>query len=609
MKLSASAKNRAERPACRGHFLQRAALEPTTRSHLAAVFALLVWVVAIAGPASAQTAVPATALPAGAKPSRQELNPSRSLAAPPSAAQGAGEDLLARPESGPCPLAGSNLRFTLTSVTFQGAEGLNLPGLADASRPDIGQDIDLAEVCRIRDRASEILFRRGVLARIEVPQQTIQNGRLQLRVIAAYVVSVQVRGDAGPAQEQVETYVDKLRGMRPFDIRKAQRYVLLASDLPGVRVSAALRRAAGDPGAVDLIVTVSRKPIDALANVQNSGSNSIGPATGVARVDLNGFTRFGERNSLITYATLGNDDQKVIQLLSEGRLGGEGLMLRGAASYAITRPGGELAPLGLLSRSLVVNAAFNYPVLRTRRLNLNLGGGLDVVDQLTDISQNQRLSADHLRVLFLHADAERQWRAGGGWPGVALGADLDVRRGLTGLGASAAEGAAVSRIGGRADGLVVRGDAHADLDLLQKLAARLSVSGQYADRPLLAYEQFAVGDLTIGRGYDPAALTGDQGVGGSFELRAGPFSGPTRWTLPAGVNASVFTFYDVAAVSSREAGGVNRTVHSAGGGVSLELTPRIHFDFTYAHPFDKPLEFSPSVPSPRVLLSLTVNLL
>ena len=563
---------------------------------------------AAAGQAAAQAPAPGSALPAGAAPSRQQLNPARNLAQP-SAAQDAGDDLLARPEPGPCPLANANLRFTLTSVTFQGAEGMRLPDLRGASSSEIGRDIDLADVCRIRDRASEMLFRRGVLARVEVPQQTIQNGRLQLRVIAAYVVSVQVRGDAGPAQEQVEAYVDKLRGMRPFDIRKAQRYVLLASDLPGVRVSAALRRAVGDPGAVDLIVSVSRKPVDALANVQNTGSDSIGPWTGVARVDFNGFTRFGERNTLITDATLGNDGQQVIQLLSEGRVGGEGLTLRGSASYAITRPGGDLAPLGLYSRSLVVDAAFSYPVLRTRRLNLNVGGGLDVVDQLTDISQNQLLSADHLRVLFLHADFDQQWRAGGGRPGVELGADLDVRHGLTGLGASTADGAPVSRIGGQADALVVRGDAHADLALLQKLAARLSVSGQYADRPLLAYEQFAVGNLTIGRGYDPAALTGDQGVGGSVELHAGPFNGPARWALPAGVNASALTFYDVAAVFSREASGVQRTVHSVGGGVSFELTPRVHLDVTYAHPFDKPLAFSPSVPSPRLLVNLTVNLL
>ena len=37
--------------------------------------------------------------------------------------------------------------------------------------------------------------------------------------------------------------------------------------------------------------------------------------------------------------------------------------------------------------------------------------------------------------------------------------------------------------------------------------------------PLLAFEEFTAGNYTVGRGYDPATLSGDSGVGVTAELR------------------------------------------------------------------------------------------
>ena len=576
------------------------------------VFAAIAVLLAEGLPADAALAqsMPAALTPAAsalAQTPRQELNPAQTLPAP-AAKSRRTEDLLGPPEAGPCPLAASTLTFTLTAVDFSGAPQAALRELEASYSADVGREIGLAEVCGIRDRANHLLFRRGVLAKVEVPEQRIANGRLQLRVIEAHVTSVQVHGDAGPAQEQVEAFLDKLRGMRPFDIRKAQRYLLLASDVPGVRVSAALRAAAEGSGAVDLMVFVSRKPVDAVANLQNFGSNALGPGGGVARVDFNGFTRYGERTSLVVFSTLDNPEQRVYEVLNEARLGGEGFAVRDSLSYATSAPGGELAALELRGRSLVAELGLNYPLIRERTRNLNLGAGFDLIDQRTAFAQGGLLNEDHLRVFFAHADSEQRWQGDGGVvPGGVLGAELELRRGADGLGASVPGQSDLSRIGGRPNGFVVRGGAHLDLFLVDKLSGHLAFSGQYSPTPLLAYEQFAVGNLTVGRGYAPSSLTGDEGVGGSFEARLGPFGPPANWKFRAGWTVSAVTFYDVAAVFSRESGGVDRTVHSAGGGLSLQLTPRGKLDIIYARPFDKTSEFSVAPPSPRLLVSLTTS--
>ncbi len=50
-------------------------------------------------------------------------------------------------------------------------------------------------------------------------------------------------------------------------------------------------------------------------------------------------------------------------------------------------------------------------------------------------------------------------------------------------------------------------------------SAVISAQGQYSFAPLITGEQIAFGVPQIGRGYDPGAITGDNGVGGSIELR------------------------------------------------------------------------------------------
>lgn len=213
---------------------------------------------------------------------------------------------------GPCPLANSPARFTLKSVTFTGQSVLKANELAPSYAETIGKEVPVSAICEVRDRASRLLFDHGVLARVKIPPQTIADGTLTLEVLAAHVVNVRVRGDAGHAQAAVERYLGKLRGMNPFNMKVAERYLLLANDVPGVRVRAALRPSTnGEAGAVDLGVTVSVKTVDAVVNVQNVESDTIGPWGGLARIDLQDLTDFGERTSIVGYHTLNSEEQWV----------------------------------------------------------------------------------------------------------------------------------------------------------------------------------------------------------------------------------------------------------------------------------------------------------
>jgi hemolysin activation/secretion protein len=550
--------------------------------------------------ASAQTTPPPASPPP--VPSREEIDPSQRLQQ--SERQRRREaDLFARPDAGPCPLRSSALTFTLQSVTFNGVTAATPEELARTYAGEIGRTVPVASICDIRDRAAELLFSKGVLARVEIPEQRIEEGRLALEVIEARVVSVRVRGDAGPAQAKVEAYLERLRGLQPFDLDVAQRYLLLASDVPGVQLQASLRPSSQGRGAVDLEVNVSRDPVDVVVNAQNFGSRSIGRWGGLVRTDFDGFTPYGDRTSVVLYSTLESDEQRIIQVLEELRIGDDGWLARGSLAYARTKPGDVLEELGLESDSFVANIEAAYPLIRKRRRNLNLLAGLDYVNQETTVEGAAVLTDDRVRVVYGRVEGNaRSWLSE-----IPTEASLgfELRKGLDILDASQAGAPTLSRLEGNPEATVWRVDAQADFQLPARFGAGVALQAQFTDEPLLSYEQITIGNLTIGRGYDPSSVTGDRGMAASFELRAGPFP-VTPW-----LQAQGFGFYDAARVEDLSVNGEERTVRSTGAGVRFSARHggrQYNLDVVYAQPLDKTSDLAASKPSSRVLVNLTASL-
>ena len=528
----------------------------------------------------------------GAVPTPQQLNPSQQLPSQPRARS----DIFLAPEPGPCPLRDSKLTFELKGVSFTGAAGVAAKSLDQAFKGRVGQTIPVAEICDIRDRAAAILFSKGILARVEIPAQRIAEGQLQLDVIEAHIAGVNFHGDAGAAEAKVEAYLERLRGLTPLNLNTAQRFLLLAADVPGVQISAVIRPSAEGRGAVDLDVTVSRSVLSVAANVQNYGSQALGPWAALGRVDLKGLTAYGDQSAVVLYSTLDFDEQRIVQVMEDLRPGSSGLIVRGSLSYAWSNPRGALTPLKLRGTALDAEFSGDYPIIRRRRTNLNLIAGLAIVDQNTDFASGGTLIDDKLRVGYLRLDGGiRRTLFGLPFEG-ELG--LEARKGFEALGASRMGDLALSRASGDPSALIGRADGHVTLALSRWVQPYVGFQAQYSRTPLLSYEQMAVGNLTIGRGYDPSSVEGDRGVAGAFEARFIPLR------LPGGFSVSAYGFYDIAYVAYVDSI-QDTTVRSAGGGVRIAAPRGIDLDLFYATPFDRPTPSAPSIPTPRVMLSLT----
>ena len=190
-------------------------------------------------------------------------------------------------ERAPCPLASpdfAGIRFKVESVDFSGVDKIPEIDLSQSYRQYIGTDQPVAVICEIRDRAATQLRAAGYLAAVQVPPQTIESGHVKLDILLARMSKVQVKGDAGSSEKLLVRYISKLTQDEVFNTRRAERYLLLARDIPGLDVRLALRPIEGLPGEVVGEVTVRRNPVYADFTVQNLGSQSVGRWSGLGRV-------------------------------------------------------------------------------------------------------------------------------------------------------------------------------------------------------------------------------------------------------------------------------------------------------------------------------------
>jgi hemolysin activation/secretion protein len=487
--------------------------------------------------------------------------------------------------SGGCPFAGKG-ELTLRQIQVIGAT--LVPGAEiDAAVADlIGHPADAAVLCTARDRVAAVYAAHGeALAAVDIPEQDLTDGLLDLRVTEGRVRSVVIENAEalGPSAALVRAYLDALDNGAATRWADVERAFLLVREIPGSDVHFALRRTSdGTPDGLEIVATASpRRRFDFGVSAQNLGSEALGGESVSLRVDANGFTRFGDRTSLVLFSSLGGE-QKVVQLLEEVRLGASGWLLLGDIAYGRSHPGGDLAALELEGHSRVSRLGVRYPVIKSRALSLDAGARIEVIDQTNDLGFLRSIGLgmiplfdEKLRVLALETNL--RWQRPGS--GLAATAGLELRKGLGIWGASEAGDPLLSRAEARPD------FASAKLGLGARWSARpaaaatpfLAFNGaaQWSNGPLPAYEEFQVGNYTIGRGFDPGAASGDRAVAG--QLEAG-------WDFRGAAGAaSLFAFTDVARLWNRDAASDDATLRSIGLGARA-YTRYGQFALTWAVP-------------------------
>ena len=511
----------------------------------------------------------------------------------------------------PCPLETSTVRATITQVRFSAPGGGELAPEVAALLQNLGgtgADQPIRVVCDIRDRANAALRRAKYVATVQVPPQRIEDGTLRLEVVTARIVEVRVRGDAGPYEGVVQANIEALKRLDPLNEAEAERLLLLAGDTPGLDVQLSLRPSGIKPGDVIGEMTVKYQRLSVIVNAQNYNSRQLGRETGYLRAEYRGITGASDSAFIGLSSTFQVDEQNIVQGGYRIGVDGAGTTIGAQLTYAISKP--DLDQLKLRTRSLIATLDIAHPLVRSVNANFGLNGGIEFATQKTVVQTgagDTPLNLDRITTLFLRASGDVRKLAPQGFDAFRLAGFLELRQGIDLFDATktgkVVNGFTPSRFEGSATATVVRGAVEAKIGVGPIFDLAGTVRGQWSNRPLLNFDEFAIGNLTIVRGYDPGSNSGDRAIGGSIEARA-------RVVNTASLRAEVFGFYDAARIYNLDSNSIenDRQLRSYGGGVRVTLPGALLFEVTYAHPQDLALSSDKAPPPDRVLLSLTAQL-
>ncbi|MCW3849492.1 hypothetical protein OF829_19820 [Sphingomonas sp. LB-2] len=516
------------------------------------------------------------------------------------------------PRATECPFADSPLTVEINRLRFVQPDGSALPPEVQAALAGIAPQAGpqrLAQLCDIRDATAGALSRSGYVAGVTIPPQEINNGEARFTVILARLTDVTIVGNAGPHQRSLESRITQLKGMSAVNTREIERILVGANNVPGLSVTLSLRSAGRGPGEVVGELRVSYTPFVLTANIQNSGSRALGRESASLRAEYYGLTGHGDRTFIGGSSTLDFREQYVVQA-GHYMSTDSGTTFGVRASYAWSRP--DVGGLDLRSRSLIGGFDVTTPLHRSVRASADIGAGFEIIEQNIQLNipgfGGIPVTQDKLRVGYVRASfSEREPQFGGPdkW-GVA--GSIELRQGFdlfdaTKTGVITPQGYAPSRFDGSATATVVRGGIDGFVSIGPRFTFNITAQGQWATGALLSFEEYSVGSLTIGRGYDPGVTAGDKAVAVRLEPR---FNLP----LQGRPQAQLFGFFDVSHIWNDDLFTTenDRSLRSFGGGARFYLPGVAMLDASYAHPMDPELRF-PGAPraSDRVLLSLTVQ--
>ena len=529
-----------------------------------------------AGPALAQGTVqnsPAGLVPQGS-PLQRVLPPPR-----PDVGPGLQQPALPEPRG-----AVPNQAVRIASVSVVGATAYQPGALASLTSGLTGPAVPLSQVEQARQSILS-RYREDGFVLSTVSANVDAAGNLRFTVVEGRIADVRLEGDIGPAGTQVLRFLRRLLDERPISAATLERYVLLATDVPGVTVRTVLRPSAEEPGALTLIAQVSRHAVGGLLAADNRAFRATGPEQLLAIGTFNSFTQFGERTELSLLHSF-NNTQTFGQAATEFFVGGSGLRVRLYAGEGGVTPSSPLREVGYDGRTRVFGVQAGYPIIRRRQQTLSAVVAFDAIesDIRTDVPfPATRASFDSLRVLRAGADsALEDLLLGNGRPGINT-VSLRLSQGLQGLGASQPGNPAAGRLGERPDFFKFNAEITRTQTLFQpwegaSVALFGLVAGQVSNSVLPPAEKFFLGGIRYNRGFYAGEVTGDNALTLSAELQLNTGFQFEAFGRSLDVNTQFYLFHDWGQTWENRSTDANRRLQSAGGGVRAQLTQYTEFD-------------------------------
>lgn len=417
------------------------------------------------------------------------------------------------------PPGADKVKFVLKSVVIDGAKAYDEKTLSRIYADKIGKTISLADVYGMAEAVMAKYRNAGyILTQVVVPPQTIDGGRVRLRVIEGYIDDVRVEGEEGTDASYFLRFADKIKNGGPLNARKLERYLLLMNDMPGITARAVLSPSPTKVGASDLTIIITRKMFDVFSQLDNRGSRYLGPMQLNVGGRLNNIFGLSEGLSF-QHVTTPHDLFETDSELNYYSLGWsqplnrEGTRLNVTGSLTRSRPGFELSEFEVQGLSRSLNFELTHPLVRTRNANLNVALKFNYLNSEREDNILVGRITDRVRALRFNTNFQFSDRwLGSNTLAVELSKGIDVfNMKDTSTSSSRAQG----------DPEFVK--MTLEISRLQRISNRIEVffdmMAQRTPDILLASEEMGIGGARFGSAYDSSEITGEDGLAARIEVR------------------------------------------------------------------------------------------
>ena len=430
------------------------------------------------------------------------------------------------------PLLKEGEKVKVTNFVFKGNKIITTEELESFVKKYIGTELTFDEINQVVVSISILYEQKGYLAQATLPEQNITNGIIKVNILEAHFGGTTYL----PMGNGEKPYVRESRVMDivypsskvngPLDLKRLERGILLANDLPGIGVGANLKPGE-EVGHTDVEVQIeNRARFNTSILADNYGSRSTGYERIVVSANLFNPLRLGDDLNATILKTAGTEYMRLDYSMP---VGNDGLRIGTNATYleykVITIEYKSLEPVG---HSAGFGLEASYPIYRSRDKNLNLDFDYDT--KVFQNNTNTEVTSDYYTRIFstsLSGDFVDQWLL----DGATNNAKFIFDHGKNDLKTS--QNFSTDLSNSHTHGIFNRAQLSFRRDQFLKNDYTLVIkgSGQWTDHNLDSSQKFYLGGPTGVRAYPASEGSGSEGYLLNLELKK---------DLPFNLTGSIF---------------------------------------------------------------------
>jgi hemolysin activation/secretion protein len=452
------------------------------------------------------------------------------------------------------PAGAKEIHFTLKQVNIEGMTAFSQEQMADIYMANINKDVALSAAWTMVQKITERYRSAGYfLSYSFVPEQSIKNGVLNIKVVEGAISEVEVP-DKLKNSKIVTRYIVNLMAKKPITTGQLESFLLRINDLPGCSFRSVLLPVGQK---VKLLLKEKDKKGNGAVSIDNSLSRYLGPEKFSANYETSFLplqqTEFSVISGIPTSKMLFGSISHNIALAPA-------LTLDMNLSKTHTHLGYNLEFLDINGSAASGSLGLNYQWIRQRLKNLSLKLVLDAVNS-NNTSLGDTLSHDQIRALR----AGFQYEIIDQWKGYNV-LHFTVSKGINDFGASKQGNTLPSRDGAGPNYAKAEFTLMRNQTISNDWALIAKTSGQLASRALFAYEQFGYGGQLFGRAYDYSELLGDEGINGAVELQYNDLK------MSEKISLQPYCFYDIGKVWQKMASSNRPNESGSSAGIGMRFT-------------------------------------